>query len=73
MPVHFHAILEIVGVFLLVARDNRGQVGWIPINGKLWQRHYWERIIRNEQAYRAISDYIINNLVKWKGDTFYIL
>ena len=48
-------------------------LGWKPFNGKMWQRNYWEHIIRNEQAYCAISDYIIKNPAKWKGDTFYII
>ena len=38
--------------------------------GKLWQRNYYERIIRNKQAYQYISAYIINNPTKWKGDKF---
>ena len=40
--------------------------------GKLWQRNYYERIIRNEQSYQTISEYIINNPAKWKGDKFFI-
>ena len=40
--------------------------------GKLWQRNYYEHIIRNEQAYQTISEYIINNPAKWKGDKFFI-
>lgn len=39
--------------------------------GKLWQRNYYEHIIRNEQSYQRISEYIINNPVKWVGDKFY--
>jgi len=39
--------------------------------GKLWQRNYYEHIIRNEQSYETISKYIINNPVKWKDDKFY--
>jgi len=45
--------------------------GWKPFNGKLWQRNYYERIIRNEKAYETISAYILNNPAKWKGDTFF--
>ncbi len=37
--------------------------------GKLWQRNYWEHIIRNEQSYRNISEYIINNPANWISDT----
>ena len=40
------------------------------IMGKLWQRNYYEHIIRNEQSYQRISEYIINNPSKWKEDTF---
>ncbi|MBK8443154.1 MAG: hypothetical protein IPL35_06935 [Sphingobacteriales bacterium] len=47
--------------------------GWIPFNGKLWQRNYHEHIIRNEQSYQRISDYIINNPTKWTEDKFYKL
>lgn len=39
--------------------------------GKLWQRNYYEHIIRNEQSYQTISKYIINNPVKWKEDKFF--
>ena len=40
--------------------------------GKLWQRNYHEHIIRNEQSYQTISEYIINNPAKWKDDKFYM-
>ena len=37
----------------------------------LWQRNYHEHIIRNEQSYQTISNYIINNPAKWSEDKFY--
>lgn len=40
--------------------------------GKLWQRDYYEHIIRNEKAYQNISNYIINNPLKWNEDKFYL-
>lgn len=43
-----------------------------PTMGKLWQRNYYEHIIRNETAYHTISTYIINNPVKWMNDKFYV-
>ncbi|MCO5260659.1 MAG: hypothetical protein M9916_10990 [Crocinitomicaceae bacterium] len=46
-------------------------LGWEPFNGKLWQRNYWEHIIRNEQSYHRISEYIINNPTKWINDKFH--
>lgn len=39
--------------------------------GKLWQRNYYEIIIRNEKSYARISEYIINNPAKWDADKFY--
>jgi len=39
--------------------------------GKLWQRNYYEHIIRDARAYQNISDYIINNPSKWNEDKFH--
>lgn len=47
-------------------------MGWQPFNGKLWQRNYYEHIIRNEQSHKAIADYIVNNPTKWQEDQFYL-
>lgn len=43
-------------------------LGWSRFDGKLWQRNYWEHIIRNQEAYERISEYIINNPKKWGED-----
>ena len=40
-------------------------------NKKLWQRNFYEHIIRNEDSYIQISEYIENNPIKWKEDKFY--
>lgn len=34
---------------------------------RVWQRNYYECIIRNKQSYDRITRYIVNNPVKW-GD-----
>jgi len=31
---------------------------WTPFPGRLWQRNYYEHIIRNERSLEAIRDYI---------------
>lgn len=36
------------------------------LNYKIWQRNYYESIIRNDPAYHKISNYIINNPLKWE-------
>ena len=43
-------------------------LGWQPFNKKLWQRNYHEHIIRDEQSYIKISEYIINNTANWDND-----
>jgi len=42
--------------------------GWTPFHNKLWQRNYYEHIIRNDVEYRRIAEYIANNPIKWKDD-----
>jgi putative transposase len=37
----------------------------------IWQRNYYEHIIRDEIAYKRIADYIHTNPVIWEGDKFY--
>jgi len=37
----------------------------------VWQRNYYEHIIRNEQSYLEISDYIKNNPKKWETDKYF--
>lgn len=34
----------------------------------IWQRNYYERIIRNEQELNNVRQYIINNPLKWELD-----
>ncbi len=46
-------------------------IGWESFVGKLWQRNYYEHIIRDEQSYLNISNYIINNPATWNDDKFY--
>ncbi len=47
------------------------QFGWKPFNGKLWQRNYHDRIIRNERAQQYIAKYIRNNPATWWDDRFF--
>jgi REP element-mobilizing transposase RayT len=34
----------------------------------VWQRSYYEHVIRNEKDYREIGEYILNNPAKWAYD-----
>jgi len=44
------------------------QSDWPRFEQKLWQRNYWEHIIRNEDEGRSISEYIHNNPARWAED-----
>ena len=37
----------------------------------VWQRNYYEHIIRDEKSYHKISEYIINNPIHWQDDKYY--
>jgi REP element-mobilizing transposase RayT len=41
-------------------QDQRGAV--------LWQRNYYERVIRSEREYENICNYILNNPLHWNED-----
>ena len=63
---------EVVGWFKTMTtneyiRDVKNQA-WKRFDGKLWQRNYWEQIIRNDDSYHQISEYIIQNPMKWDDD-----
>jgi REP element-mobilizing transposase RayT len=49
-------------------RNNK--VGAIKILSSIWQRNYYEHIIRNEQSFEHITAYIINNPSNWADDDF---
>jgi len=39
---------------------------------KVWQRSYYEHVIRSEQDYLEIWEYIDGNPAKWADDKYYI-
>ena len=38
----------------------------------VWQRSYYEHVIRNEKSYNQISEYIRYNPEKWLQDKYYM-
>jgi REP element-mobilizing transposase RayT len=49
--------------------DGVKQNGWPVFPGKLWQRNYYERVIRNVNELSAIREYITRNPQQWSMDT----
>ncbi len=48
-------------------QDER-QEGWTPLKPRLWQRNYFEHVIRSEQALNRLRRYIDDNPFKWEDD-----
>lgn len=88
MPNHFHGIIVIesddhsvtlgqaVQWFKTMTTNNyiRGvhQSGWEPFNSKLWQRNYYEHIIRSENDFNNAVVYIQENSKRWDSDDEYV-
>jgi hypothetical protein len=48
--------------------DGVKQSGWPTFSGRLWQRNYYEHIIRNDESLNRIREYIVNNPAQWALD-----
>ena len=82
MPNHIHFIVKIVEGN---SKNNNPTKLRLPFfisslkriinkecNEKIWQRNYYEHIIRNEKEYLEITEYIEKNPYKWEKDMYYI-
>jgi hypothetical protein len=52
----------------LVTRRVKAQLRAVGSDMKVWQRGYWERIIRNERELQATREYIRLNPLRWAED-----
>jgi hypothetical protein len=63
----FETISNIVGAFKTTAATRvnklRGMIG-VPV----WQKSFYDRVIRNDRELECIQKYIENNPVKWLED-----
>lgn len=82
MPNHVHIILKVnINGEVAIANPNNEVSKFVGtfkrfVNRKcgynIWQRSFNDRIIRNEQEYRKIWQYVDNNVQNWASDCFYI-
>jgi len=63
-----NAVGAIIRGYKSAVTKRLNQSGFIE---SIWQRNYYEHIIRNEQSYQNIANYIINNPANWGNDKFY--
>ena len=45
---------------------------WPAIRRRLWQRNYYEHIIRSQLSFDQISDYIRSNPTRWTEDQLFV-
>ena len=75
LPLPGKSIGDMVGAFKSISTHEYLQ--WIqswkfpPFEKRLWQRNYWEHIIRTEKSHFQIQEYIENNPQNWESDTLY--
>ena len=66
------SLADVIGVFKSISTveyiRNVSKNNWQKFDKKLWQRNYHEHIIRNEESYYKICEYIEQNPVKWGID-----
>ena len=48
--------------------DGVKQPGWQPFYNKLWQRNYYEHIIRDDNEFNEVKRYILTNPENWAFD-----
>ena len=78
MPDHIHMLLRFAGRRSVTASELGTVIGWFKyqitkqvnaksgnIGEKLFQRSYYDHVIRNQQDYNETWEYIANNPRKW--------
>ncbi|RKX84024.1 MAG: hypothetical protein DRP58_07835 [Spirochaetes bacterium] len=58
---------KLIGRFKMLSSKKINEIRQTP-GVKLWQRNYWEHIIRNNDELINIREYIRNNPRKWSSD-----
>ncbi len=66
------ALGDVVGAYksLTTVEYVRGVAdhGWPRFRGRLWQRNYYEHIIRDDRSLERIRAYILDNPARWPTD-----
>ena len=66
---------RIVGVFKSITTHKYIQgvdeFGWPVFKKRLWQRNYYEHVVRDQTDYERIAGYILSNPLTWEQDEEY--
>ena len=74
MPNHIHLLLIVnkqndIGISRII-KQYKMCVSKI-IGYSIWQKSFYEHIIRNEKEYWKIKEYIKDNIINWKKDKYF--
>jgi REP element-mobilizing transposase RayT len=67
-PTNRHTLPEIIRAFKTFSAKGINEAMHSP-GTPIWQRSFYEHIIRTEKEYREIGEYIYHNPQKWDSDT----
>ncbi len=74
MPNHIHMILAINKQYnnsiSKIIQQFKGKITK-EIGYSIWQKLFYEHIIRNEKEYLKIKEYVINNPNNWDTDEYF--
>ncbi len=74
MPNHIHILIWIKdknGVTISkIIKHYKTNVSK-EIKYSIWQKSFYEHIVRNEKEYLKVREYIRNNIINWKKDKYY--
>ena len=43
-----------------------------PFEKRVWQRSFYDHVIRDEDDYLRIAEYVLENPAKWMEDRYYV-
>ena len=74
MPNHIHMILRIIyknGISISrIVKHYKTNITK-EIGHSIWQKSFYEHVIRDEKDYLRIKEYIQNNIINWKKDKYF--
>ena len=68
--IHRKPLGQLIGAFKTVSTKGINQILGTP-GVQVWQRNYYEHVVRSEDSLNAIRHYIVNNPGNWALDELY--
>ncbi len=62
---------QLIGAFKTVSTKQTNVIRNAP-GMRLWQRNYYEHVIRCESGFARVREYIANNAFNWEKDEYYV-